>query len=254
MIYWCLALGCTNISDRAKAVDDWMIKALSVIGIPVACVLHGYVGFLFGAVKANPWWSTALMPIIFLMSAIVSGIAALILLYLFISKRRGVAADPECVAAMARYLWLFLVMAVTLEGLEILHMAYEAGSEWEILRELITEHLAISYGVVQVLIGSLIPLVLLPIAFLPKIAMKPKLLYITSTLASVLILIQVFAMRWNVVMGGQMFSKSFRGFKEIHLEWGGREGLIAAAVIMILPLIALWVASKLLPLWQESEA
>ncbi|PHS17690.1 MAG: polysulfide reductase [Blastopirellula sp.] len=254
MIYWCLALGCTNISERAKAVDDWMIKALSVIGIPVACVLHGYVGFLFGAVKANPWWSTALMPIIFLMSAIVSGIAALILLYLFISKRRGVAADPKCVASMARYLWLFLVMAVTLEGMEILHMAYEAGSEWEVLHELITVHLFTSYIVIQVLIGSLIPLLLLPVAFLPKIATKPKLLYTVSGIASVLILIQVFAMRWNVVMGGQMFSKSFRGFTEIDLHWYTRESPYVAAVVMVLPLIALWVASKLLPLWQESEA
>ena len=75
-----------------------------------------------------------------------------------------------------------------------------------------------------------------------------------SGLASVLILVQVFAMRWNVVVGGQLFSKSFRGFVEFPLSIGGREGLIAAAVVLTLPLIALWVAGRLLPLWSADES
>jgi formate-dependent nitrite reductase membrane component NrfD len=39
------------------------------------------VGFIFGSVKANPWWSTPLMPVVFLFSAMVSGIAAVMVLY-----------------------------------------------------------------------------------------------------------------------------------------------------------------------------
>ncbi len=50
-------------------------RILTVVGIPSAFLLHGYVGFIFGSIKANPWWSTPLMPIVFLFSAIVSGIA-----------------------------------------------------------------------------------------------------------------------------------------------------------------------------------
>ena len=70
-----------------------------------------------------------------------------------------------------------------------------------------------------------------------------------SGVASLLILVQVFAMRWNVVVGGQLFSKSFRGFVEFPLTVGGREGLLAAAVVLMLPLAALWIAGRLLPLW-----
>jgi predicted membrane protein len=66
--------------------------------------------------------------------------------------------------------------------------------------------------------------------------------------------VQVFAMRWNVVVGGQLFSKSFRGFVEYSVPWSGREGLIAAGLVLALPLLALWAAAKILPLWQSSES
>ena len=62
--------------------------AVTVIGIPSAFMLHGYVGFIFGSVKANPWWSTPLMPIVFLFSAMVSGIALVMLLYMLMMWAR----------------------------------------------------------------------------------------------------------------------------------------------------------------------
>ncbi|MCK7510570.1 MAG: polysulfide reductase NrfD [Desulfobacterales bacterium] len=48
-------------------------RSLAGIGIPVACFLHGYAGFIFGSVKANALWMTPLMPVIFICSAVVSG-------------------------------------------------------------------------------------------------------------------------------------------------------------------------------------
>ena len=119
-------------------------------------------------------------------------------------------------------------------------------------RALLTERLAISYGVVQVLIGSVCPFFLLMIATRPQL--PPQMMTRLSGLAGVLVLVQVLAMRWNIVVGGQLFSKSFRGFVEFPLHWTGREGLIAGAVILALPLLALWVAGKLLPLWSTKEA
>ena len=252
MAYRLLSLGDREITKESRAVDEWLIRALAIAGIPAACVLHGYVGFLFGAVKANPWWSTALMPVIFLASAIVSGIAALIALYLFFCWRRQVVPDADCVRALSRYLWISLTIAVSLEMLELIHMAYESGAEWHAVSALLTERLAVSYGVVQVLIGSVCPFLLLLLAIRPRL--KPRWLTGLSGTASVLILVQVFAMRWNVVVGGQMLSKSFRGFVEYPLHVGGREGLIAAAVILVLPLVALMFASRLLPLWESDEA
>ena len=251
LFYRVLSLGVRDITDGARAIDERLIRALAIVGIPAACVLHGYVGFLFGAVKANPWWSTALMPVVFLVSAVASGIAALIVLYLFLCWRRRVVADAECVRALSRYLWISLIVAVSLETLELVHMAYESGAEWHVLSTLISEHLAVSYGLVQVLIGSVVPFVILLIAIRPRLS--PRMLNVCSGLAAMLVLVQVLAMRWNVVVGGQLFSKSFRGFVEYTVPLGGREGWIAAAIVMSLPLAALFVAGKLLPLWPDSE-
>ncbi len=250
-LYRVLALGDREISESSRAIDRKLIHWLAMAGIPAACVLHGYVGFLFGAVKANPWWSTALMPVIFLVSAIVSGVAALIVLYLFLSWRRQVTPDAACVRSLARSLWLFLVIAVSLELLEIVHMAYEGGSEWPVIKSLLTEKLLVSYGIVQLLMGSVVPLILLVIAIQPRLSQR--MMFTLSGVSGVLVLIQVFAMRWNVVVGGQMFSKSFRGFVDYHVPFGGREGWIAAVVVLSLPLFALWLAGKLLPIWSDEQ-
>lgn len=252
VLYRCLALGARRTSAASRRWDERVIQALAMLGIPIACVLHGYVGFLFGAVKANPWWSTALMPVIFLVSAIVSGIGALIVLYLVSCWWRGVSADADCLRALAKYLWIFLCGTVVLELLEIVHMGYEASGEWHVLARLIRTRLAVSYGLIQLLVGSLIPLVLLPLTFWSRLGRRPLLL--VSGVGAMLVLVQVFAMRWNVVVGGQLFSKSFRGFVSYDLPWLGREGLLAASVVMLLPIGALWLAARLLPLWEPKAS
>jgi Ni/Fe-hydrogenase subunit HybB-like protein len=59
-----LTLGSSNISERSLEIDNKVGWIITVIGIPSAFLLHGYVGFIFGSVKANPWWSSPLMPVV----------------------------------------------------------------------------------------------------------------------------------------------------------------------------------------------
>lgn len=252
LFYRVLALGVLNDSERSQQIDRKLVNIFAIAGIPVACILHGYVGFLFGALKANPWWSSSLMPVIFLCSAIVSGIAGLILLYVFLCWRRGVPSDIGCMRALTKYLWSFLIAAVSLELLELLQLVYESGGEWHIIKVLLTEHLKVSYIYIQLLVGALGSFVLLTLAIQSWVG--PALTRFLAIFASILILIQVFAMRWNVVVGGQLFSKSFRGFVEYHVPIWGKEGIAAAVVVMLMPLVALWVVSKILPLTYEDSA
>lgn len=251
LFYRVLSLG-MEITDGALAADARAIRLLAIAGIPIACILSGYVGFLIGAVKGNPWWSTSFMPPIFLASALVSGVAVLVVLYLLGCARRKVTPDAVCVRALCRYLWFFLVVAVSLELLEIGHMAYESGAEWPVIATLLREHLAVSYGLVQLGIGSIVPFFLLLPAFRPKF--NPRWMRALGGLAAMLVLVQVFAMRWNVVVGGQLFSKSHRGFVEYSVPWAGREGLISAGLVLLLPLLALWAAASVLPLWESRDA
>ncbi|HET9315792.1 MAG TPA: NrfD/PsrC family molybdoenzyme membrane anchor subunit, partial [Vicinamibacteria bacterium] len=87
-LYRAMTLGSRDVSEEALRVDDRAGFVITVVGIPSAFLLHGYVGFIFGSVKANPWWSTPLMPIVFLFSAIVSGIATVMLIYMAATRLR----------------------------------------------------------------------------------------------------------------------------------------------------------------------
>ena len=71
----------------------------------------------------------------------------------------------------------------------------------------------------------------------------------STRVAGVLTLIGIFAMRWNVVIGGQLFSKSFLGYTTYKMALATREGLLPAIVLMILPFVILAVLIKLLPPW-----
>jgi predicted membrane protein len=61
-------------------------------------------------------------------------------------------------------------------------------------------------------------------------------------------------MRWNVVIGGQLFSKSFLGYTTYKIDLVTREGLLPAVALMLLPFAVFFVLIRLLPPWQESEA
>jgi Ni/Fe-hydrogenase subunit HybB-like protein len=244
-LYHALTLGVMDVSDKALRLDHRMGRAITVIGIPSAFLLHGYVGFIFGSVKANPWWGNVLMPIIFIFSAIVSGIALIIPLYVVVSKIRKLPLDMPCMDMIGKFLISALVLDASVESLDWIHRLYEAEESIDVLVLLASGKLFYSFLLVQVFLGTLVPLGLLgtAVVFKDKVSMKcRKWIYLISGL---LILIGVFAMRWNVVIGGQLFSKSLRGFTVYKLELAGHEGLLVSLVLMILPFIILGVMVKL---------
>jgi Ni/Fe-hydrogenase subunit HybB-like protein len=244
-VYRTLALFTTDISERALAVDRTAIKAITIIGIPSAFLLHGYVGFIFGSVKANPWWGSVLMPIVFLMSAIVSGIAMVTLLYMVITSMRNQPLDMKCLDKMISYLFYAVVVDFSLEMLDFIHRLYQSEESVKILAELISQRLFTNLVVIQVLLGMLIPLVVLVLARSRHFNEDMrKMLYFASV---ILIQVGIFSTRWNVVIGGQLFSKSFRGLMTYKMEITGIEGLVMSIGLLILPFVILAVLVRLLP-------
>jgi Ni/Fe-hydrogenase subunit HybB-like protein len=244
-----VALGVYDISDKAREIDHKAIVVLAGLGIPAASILHGYVGFMFGSVKANAFWSTPLMPIIFLFSAVTSGIAMIVVLYQVVTVVNGRKVDGNCVQSLASWLWLFATLTVTLEVLEIVMLSYEQAEEWLIVGPLVFDKIAFSFLGVQMIFGSLIPFVLLAIVVLMRKYLTPALRNTISFIAAFILLIQVFAMRWNVVIGGQIFSKSGIGFREHYVpELGGREGVGMALLIFLIPFVIMGAFNRLLPL------
>ncbi|MDZ7336832.1 MAG: hypothetical protein ONB32_16905, partial [candidate division KSB1 bacterium] len=72
-------------------------------------------------------------------------------------------------------------------------------------------------------------------------------------ITAILVQIGIFSIRWNVVIGGQLFSKSFRGLTVYKVELFGIEGLLMAIGLLILPFVILWILVKILPPWSESD-
>jgi Ni/Fe-hydrogenase subunit HybB-like protein len=258
-LLYLLTLGATDLSEKSLRFDDVAGRWITIIGIPSAFLLHGYVGFIFGSVKANPWWSSVLMPVVFLFSAIVSGIALVLVLYMFSSMVRAKPVDMQCMDKLAVFLFYAMVVDVSLELLDFIHRLYESEESIGILSQMIESRLFISLIVLQLVIGTLVPLVLLGV--ISPALWRDRLVKTTDELrrlaymgSAILVLIGIFSIRWNVVMGGQLFSKSLRGLTVYKLELFGIEGLLVASALMILPFIILWILVKVLPPWPDAEA
>jgi Ni/Fe-hydrogenase subunit HybB-like protein len=261
-----LSLGAVDLSEPSLQTDHKATKVLAGVGVPVACFLHGYAGFIFGSVKANALWMTPLMPVIFIMSAIVSGIALCMLTYIVIMEYRKLKAmrarkpwmppqeirgvEIETVKMTARYLVGFMVAAISLELLDLVFRGYTAVKSWDILRSVIYEMDFFKIFVLQYGLGNLLPFVML---LLPGLTIR------RTAAALLLVLMGVFMMRWNVVIGGQSFSLTFAGFMHYHMPViphnleTYKEGLLGLITILAFPFVVLWLTNLFIPVIEETE-
>jgi len=245
LFYRVLTLGVMDVSEEAVRFDERAGKIITVIGIPSAFLLHGYVGFIFGSIKANPWWGTVLMPIIFIFSAMVSGIALVLFLYMISSKIRKVPVDMPCLETIGKFLFFALIVDGTIESLDWIHRLYEAEESLDVLVLLASGKLYYSFLLVQVFLGTVVPIVCLGLMQLTRNGIRERFRRALYFVCSLLVLCGVLAMRWNVVIGGQLFSKSLRGFTTYKLELAGHEGLAMSIFLLVLPFFILIVMVKL---------
>jgi Ni/Fe-hydrogenase subunit HybB-like protein len=246
-----LSLYSTDTSPKALAFDQKAVYVITVVGIPSAFLLHGYVGFIFGSIKANPWWSSVLMPIVFLFSAIVSGIALVLILYMVTTLFRRKKLDMVCLDKLASFLFYMMIVDFSLEGLDFVHRVYQSEESVKILAEMITQRLFISLIVIQLLLGMILPLFALAASKIFRFT--ENLRQLTYFLAAVLVQFGIFALRWNVVVGGQLFSKSFRGLTVYKIGFEGLEGFPVALFFLVLPFILLYILTKIFPPWEDER-
>lgn len=264
-LFTILTLGASDLSAVSLELDAKAIKVLAGVGVPIACFLHGYAGFIFGSVKANALWMTPLMPVIFIMSAIVSGVALCVLVYIIIMEAKNIIAsrkkattsiiyskeikseEMNTMQVAVKYLVFFMIFSISLELLDLVFRGYTAVKSWDILRSVIYGTDFINIFLLQYLLGNLVPFILL---LLPGLTIR------RAIPALLLVLFGVFMMRWNVVIGGQSFSLTFSGYMDYQLPIIPRsletfkEGLCGALLIVVLPFILFWILNKIFPVLQ----
>lgn len=247
--YRAVTLWSDDVSPRARALDAKFLLALAIIGIPSAHGLHGYIGFVYGSLKAREWWGSDLMPIIFLFSAIVSGVALLMVLYVIVSKLRRVPIDHACLKGLMYALWGFLMFTVILEGLAFMTMVYKGREGIDVIMEYVQGPLFVRYFVLQFGIGALLPIAVMSIMIARRV--HGRAFVIGATVCALLVLMSVLFMRWNVVIGGQEIAKSTKGLLTYHMPLWGRESLASATALMIAPFALLWMLTRLFPPWAD---
>jgi Ni/Fe-hydrogenase subunit HybB-like protein len=248
--YRVLSLGSYDLSEKAMRYDRKWIYALAIIGIPAAHGLHGYVGFVFGSLKSREWWSSDLMPAIFLFSAIISGTALVIVLYVVACKLRKVAVDLACLKGTAYALWGFMMFTLLLEGVEFASLVYRGREGIDVIMEFVKGPLIVPFFVLQFGIGSVLPLLVL--TFMIWRGTTGRALVAGVASCAFLVLLSVLMMRWNVVIGGQEIAKTGRGLLAYSPAIFGREGLVAAAVVLATPFVLLSGLVRLFPPWEDA--
>jgi len=251
-VYRLLTLGSTDVSEDALRHDRKWIFWLAIAGIPGAHGLHGYVGFVFGSLKSREWWSSDLMPVVFLFSAIISGVALLIVLYVVSCWLRRITIDLACLKGLAYTVWGFIMVALVLEGLEFVNIVYKGREGVEMIIAYVNGPLLIPYFVLQFGIGAIFPLLLL--SYMIWRGTTGKALIAGVTLSACLVLLSVFMMRWNVVIGGQEISKTGKGLLSYHLQFFGHEGLLVAILLLLAPLATLFGLTRFFPPWEDKAA
>ena len=207
--YNLLCLGSHDVSEKAMSYDRKWIFALAVIGIPGACGLHGYVGFLFGSLKSREWWSSDLMPAIFLFSAIISGTALVIVLYVVSCWLRKVRIAEDCIKLMAYTLWGFVMFALVMELAEFGSLVYKGREGIDTIMEFVSTRLIIPFFVLQIGLGAVTPIIILTVLFWRRTT--GRFLIGGITVSAVLVLLSVLMMRFNVVIGGEEIAKTGKG-------------------------------------------
>jgi len=160
------------------------------------------------------------------------------------------SAEIKVVNITVRYLVMFMLLAISLELLDLIFRGYTAVKSWDILRSVIygkdfTKIFILQYG-----LGNLVPFIIL---LLPRPTIR------RVVVGSMLVLLGVFMMRWNVVIGGQAFSASFSGFMEYRLPiWPAnletfKEGFCGALIVAVAPFILFWMMSRIFPLFLPEE-
>jgi Ni/Fe-hydrogenase subunit HybB-like protein len=188
----CIIYGYFMFKEKKKQT-----RIFGLIGIPLAISVHGYTGFILAFGKARALWNTALMPILFLVSAIVSGIALMILVCIvkdrFFTKQKKL--DTPLLENLGKMLAWVIVFDLFLVACDILVLLISHAEAQEVAHLLLSGNFLVLFLVVENLLGKIVPFILLTVPRFRNV--------VTMIIASLLVVIGIFFMRYVVVVGGE---------------------------------------------------
>lgn len=215
-----------SLSQDQIANDNRKIIILEKIGIPLALVVIGYTGLLLALSRARVLWHTSLMPVIFFVSSIISGVALLIVVSRVLQKQCGFNIAESIFERLGKIILFGIIFELLFLSGEIVAGVYgRSGDHYESWSVLLSGAYSFNFYFFQIIVGAIIPFCLLFTRFSIR----------KTVLASICALIGVFAMRYNIIVGGQVVQLS-----------GGPLGQYVPNLDEWLVCISLWAVSGLL--------
>ncbi|MEW6442433.1 MAG: NrfD/PsrC family molybdoenzyme membrane anchor subunit [bacterium] len=194
---FCVIYGASVFLGRDRAARSW-----GLAGIPFAVAVHGYTGFILSFCASRPLWHSSMVPLLFLVSAVVSGTALMILIFAALRKLEGqdlgeASATGSLILSLGRILGWILLVDLMLTGAEMLVGSASGGEGRRAVGVLLQGDLAGRFVGVEMVLGKLLPLPLLLSGRLRRVW--------TVLAASLLIVVGILFMRLDLVAVGEFF-------------------------------------------------
>lgn len=175
--------------------DEKNIRLLGGIGIPLAMFVATYTGYVLASVQGRALWNSAILPVLFMVSAVISGLAIVLASAIILNKTKETVSG-DVLVKMATIMGLFLILDLLLFAADG-YVAYTSGvEEHEAAMILLSGPLSFLFIGVQLVIGALIPILLL---------LSPGLKGSSTgqLVASIFVLAGALTMRYLVLAAGQ---------------------------------------------------
>ncbi len=193
-----LALG-TGVTDRELARDERLKSALAWVALPAAILLHSITAWIFGLQISRGFWYSAIMAPMFVASALVSGLALVILLSLAVRRARLVSFGDDLVATLGGLLGVFIAVEGFLVLAEFLTAGYPGAPEeaGPIARLLVGPYAGLFW--VEVVVGLLVPFLIVAVR---RTRERPG----WVALASAIAIGGIFVHRLNLILNGLSYA------------------------------------------------
>ncbi len=174
----------TSIGKNEKA------KIFGYAGLPFGLLVSTYTGVLLAQAPGRALWHSALLPVLFLAGGVISGIALVMLV------SSGVA-ENQVLIKLGRFIAGLLILELGLILTEVIILSNGGTEAVSAIKEILTGQYSFLFWVVEILLGAIIPIFIL---------FKARASSRTQAVAAMLILVGIFAMRFIIVVGGQIIT------------------------------------------------
>jgi molybdopterin-containing oxidoreductase family membrane subunit len=196
-----LSMMFVRMSKAAKAgegtdptQDGCRFRGLGLIGTVLALGIATGAGSLFATVAAREFWHTSLLPIFFIVGALTSGTALVTAVVAWLWPERD-KSWQDMMAVLGRLVLALVVVELVMEAAEFLVPAwYGVGAGYDVVMHLLFGPQWYVFWIFHLLLGAILPLALL----------VGKRSAGSIGLAAALVAVMFFAVRYNLVVPGQI--------------------------------------------------